>query len=348
VLRDVSFDVRPGESVGLVGQNGAGKSTLLKLLVRVMYPYAGSVEVAGRVGALIEVRSGIHPDLTGRENAFLTGSLLGLKRREVTRRFDDIVAFAQLESAIDRQVKFYSTGMQMRLGFAVAAFLEPDVLVVDEVLAVGDAAFQQRCLDRMREVLAQGTTLVLVSHDLPSVEAMCGRSLWMRDGVIAQDGPTREVLAGYRGYIEEYAEAAFEEVGEVRLGGVEARRPDGGIATTHAPLRVSMTVRGPESGSGRIYVGISEGPATPTLLVSTRMRLSAGETAVGCTIDGLPLPRGRYALWVGLIDDGGRDLVPWHPSGSFDVAGPDLDPAPPAIVRLSPVHARAEWTVDRP
>ena len=143
-LRDIDLAAQPGESVGLIGPNGSGKTTLLKILTRVMYPYAGSVEVAGRVSALIEVRAGIHPDLTGRENVFLFGSLLGLSRRDVAKRFDDIVTFAELEGAIDRQVKFYSSGMQMRLGFAVAGFLEPDVLLVDEVLAVGDTAFQQK------------------------------------------------------------------------------------------------------------------------------------------------------------------------------------------------------------
>ena len=175
-LRDIDFDVAPGESVGLVGSNGSGKSTLLKILHRVMYPYAGSVEVVGRVGALIEVRSGIHPQLTGRENIVpVRLAPRAWPPTAVASRFDEIVAFAELEQAIDRQVKFYSSGMQMRLGFAVAAFLEPDVLLVDEVLAVGDAAFQQRCLDRMRYVLTQGTTLVLVSHDLAAVEATCAR-----------------------------------------------------------------------------------------------------------------------------------------------------------------------------
>lgn len=148
-LREVSFDITPGEAVGLIGANGSGKSTLLKVLSRVMYPYSGRIQVRGRVGALIEVMAGLHTDLTGRENIYLYGSLLGWQRREVGRRFDDIVDFVELADAVDRQVKFYSSGMQMRLGFAVAALLGPDVLLVDEVLAVGDAAFQQRCLDRM-------------------------------------------------------------------------------------------------------------------------------------------------------------------------------------------------------
>lgn len=155
-LSDIGCRAGPSESWGLVSANGAGKSTLLKILSRVMYPTAGAVNVTGRVGALIEVRAGISPLLTGRENIYLTGSIMGLKRRDVARRFDEIVAFAELEEAVDRQVKYYSSGMQMRLGFGVAAFLQPDVLLVDEVLAVGDATFQQRCLERIRAVLAEG------------------------------------------------------------------------------------------------------------------------------------------------------------------------------------------------
>jgi len=197
-LRDVDMAVGPGESIGLIGPNGSGKTTMLRMLAKVMYPYAGRVAVGGRVGALIDVRAGIHPDLTGAENVYLYGSLLGVSRREVARKFDEIVAFGELETAIDRQVKFYSSGMHVRLGFAIAAFTEPDVLLVDEVLAVGDAAFQQKCLDRMRAVLAQGTTVVFVSHDLQAVESICERAIWLRDGVVESDGPVREVLGDYR------------------------------------------------------------------------------------------------------------------------------------------------------
>jgi ABC-type polysaccharide/polyol phosphate transport system ATPase subunit len=217
VLRDVSLDIAPGDSVALIGANGSGKSTMLKLLAGVMDPYAGRVEVIGRSGALIEVRAGIHQELSGRENIFLSGSLLGLPRRLVADRFDEIVHFADLEDAIDRQTKFYSTGMQMRLGFGVAAFLEPDVLLVDEVLAVGDATFQQRCLDRIRKVLATGTTLVFVSHDLAAVESMCADAVWLRDGVATARGSAREVLGHYRQWVEESAVGADRVPGVLRL-----------------------------------------------------------------------------------------------------------------------------------
>ncbi len=210
----------PGDATGIVGNNGSGKSTFLKILAGVMDQYAGRVEVAGRIGALIEVRGGIHPELTGRENVYLYGTLLGLKRADIVRQFDEIVAFGELEGAIDRQVKFYSSGMGMRLGFSVAAFLEPDVLLVDEVLAVGDASFQQRCLAKMRDVLNNGTSLVFVSHDLASVEAICNRGIWMQNGVVQADAPVAETLSYYRQAIEQVA--AAEKRG--RRAGAATRR----------------------------------------------------------------------------------------------------------------------------
>ncbi len=346
-LRDVDFALSPGESVGLIGANGSGKSTLLKILTKVMYPYAGSVGIAGRVGALIEVRAGIHPELTGRENAYLYGSLLGLSRRDVAARFDAIVDFAQLERAIDRQVKFYSTGMQMRLGFAVAAFLEPDVLLVDEVLAVGDSSFQQRCLERMRQVLAGGTTLVLVSHDLASIEAMCSRGMWLADGVLTADGPVRHVLSAYRRSIESVAEAGWYADGRVKLRKVEAARGDGFLPTTLAPLQITLTMESPEPAAGRLFIGVSEGAATPAFLVSAFLQLDPGLATVQCMIDSLPLPRGRYSLWLAMLERfDNSDLIPWHPAASFDVVGPDLDPAPRAVVRPSPIHVAATWSGD--
>ena len=344
-LRDVNLRAQPGEAVGLIGSNGSGKTTLLKILSRVMYPYAGTAAAGGRVGALLEVRAGIHPDLTGRENVFVTGSLLGLRRKEVAQRFDQIVSFAELEDAIDRQVKFFSSGMQMRLGFAVAAFLEPDVLLVDEALAVGDATFQQKCLDRMRAVLRQGTTLFFVSHDFAAVEATCGRGIWLRQGEVEADGPIRDILGAYRQSIEEAAEAGYRVEGLVHLLKAEASGIHGGGPRTQEQFEIRTVVESSEPRTGRIFLGISEGPAMPIFVLRRDVQLNVGETAVRCSIPRLPLPRGRYYVWAGIYDAPGRELLPWHPIAHFDVVGPDLDAAPPATARLAPVHVDATWDV---
>jgi ABC-type polysaccharide/polyol phosphate transport system ATPase subunit len=342
-LRDLDLQIAPGEAVGLFGANGSGKSTLLKMLTGVMYPTAGRIGVGGRIGALIEVRAGIHPDLTGRENVFLYGSLLGLARAEVARRFDAIVDFADLADAIDRQVKFYSSGMSMRLGFGVAAFLEPDVLLVDEVLAVGDAAFQQRCLDRMRAVLHQGTTLVFVSHDLASIESISTRGVWLRQGTVAADGPVRQALGAYRGHVESAAETGDTDSG---LVGVTAAvtGPDGGAPVTGHPLTIDLKLTSAAGGRAILYLGFSEGTAAPVFSLRQELTLDAGITAQSCTVASLPLPRGRYSAWAALTDTGGGDLTPWHPIATFDVLGPDLDPALPGVMRLSPVYVDARWS----
>ncbi len=351
-LNDVSLRAEPGESWALVGANGAGKSTLLKIISRVMYQTAGRLEMAGRVGALIEVRAGLTPLLTGRENIYLTGSIMGLKRREVASKFDEIVAFAELESAVDRQVKYYSTGMQMRLGFAVAAHLQPDILLVDEVLAVGDASFQQRCLDRIRAVLAEGTTLLFVSHDLAAVEASCTNGIWLHNGEIQTRGPIRDVLAAYRGAVEGDAKARADIEGLIDVTDVEAVSPDGGLAKTGGELEVTMTLRSEQSHRAWIYLGVTEGAATPIFLLNPgrEVILEPGETKVRCTIPSLPLPAGRYYLWGGIYKNWtqGDELIGWQPMAEFDIYGPELDAAPRAVVRLSPIHVDSSWEIQGP
>jgi ABC-type polysaccharide/polyol phosphate transport system ATPase subunit len=346
-LLDVTFEAEPGEAVGLIGANGSGKSTLLKILSGVMYPYAGRVATAGRVGAMIEVRAGIHPDLTGRENVYLYGSLLGLGRRTVSERFDQIVAFADLDEAIDRQVKFYSSGMQMRIGFAVAAFLEPDILLVDEVLAVGDASFQQRCLDRMRTVLSQGTTLVFVSHDLAAVEATCPRAVWLHNGLVEADGRVQDVMQDYRSAIEQQAEASSHVGGVLQLRKAEVSGANGSPPTTQEALQIRMRLESQETTDGRLFLGVSEGPAPPIFLLGRDMNFRAEEIAVNCSLPRLPLPRGRYYVWLGVFGRNRRELLPWHPACQFEVAGPSLDGAPTGIVRLSRVHVESDWDVER-
>src|SRR5438105_4581277 len=196
-LKDVSFEVNRGEVVGIIGRNGAGKSTLLKILSRITEPSEGEVEIAGRVGSLLEVGTGFHPELTGRENVYLNGAILGMKRSEIDRRFDEIVAFSEIERFLETPVKHYSTGMQMRLAFAVAAHLEPEILLVDEVLAVGDAAFQKKCLGKMGDVARSGRTIVFVSHQMNQIRRMCGRVLWVDAGQLRLDDAAEAVIAAY-------------------------------------------------------------------------------------------------------------------------------------------------------
>lgn len=196
-LRDVSFDVKRGEAVGIIGHNGAGKSTLLKILSRITEPTSGRIELHGRVSSLLEVGTGFHPELTGRENIQLNGAILGMTRQEIRERFDEIVAFAEVERFIDTPVKYYSSGMYMRLAFAVAAHLEPEVLVIDEVLAVGDAAFQSKCLRKMGDVASHGRTVLFVSHNMPAVRSLCQTAVWLKDGRVVDRGDSASVVNRY-------------------------------------------------------------------------------------------------------------------------------------------------------
>ena len=196
-LRDVSFGVKQGEVVGLIGRNGAGKTTLLKILSRITRPSEGFAEIQGRVGSLLEVGTGFHPELTGRENIYLSGAILGMSKREIGRKFDAIVAFAEVERFLDMPLKHFSTGMQMRLAFAVAAHLEPEILLVDEVLAVGDLEFQKKCLGKMQEVSRSGRTIIFVSHQMNQIRRLCERVFWIDGGKIEKAGPTGELIAAY-------------------------------------------------------------------------------------------------------------------------------------------------------
>src|SRR6516162_7415133 len=196
-LKEVSLDVREGEVLGLIGRNGAGKTTLLKILSRITRPTSGWAEIRGRVGSLLEVGTGFHPELTGRENIFLSGAILGMGRHETAAKFDEIVAFAELEKFIDTPVKHYSSGMYIRLAFAVAAHLEPEILLVDEVLAVGDINFQKKCLGKMGDVGRAGRTVILVSHNLGAIGQLCQRTIWLDEGTIVTDGKPEAIISEY-------------------------------------------------------------------------------------------------------------------------------------------------------
>ena len=348
-LKDVSFEARPGDSLALIGVNGSGKSTMLKIVSRVTYETAGRSEAKGRIGALLDVRSGINMLLTGRENIYLYANILGLTKRQITERFDSIVEFAELEDAVDRQVKYFSNGMQVRLGFSIAAHLEPDILLVDEVLAVGDANFQQKCLQRISEIVANGTTLLFVSHDLASVEAMCERAIWLADGVARAQGPTAEVLSLYRGSLEEDVALLAPVESDMRVLKTEIAAADEGQVRAGEDAEIRMTLRSSKSGKARLFIGVSQGTAMPIFVIRHLVTFPEGDFEVRCLLRNVPLPRGKYYLWSamrGATSDAGVDLrFAWRPIGSFDVLGELPMKPPPGVMPLSPVYVDAQWDV---
>lgn len=237
-LRDVSFAVTPGEVVGIIGRNGAGKSTLLKVLSRITEPTDGYADVYGRIGSLLEVGTGFHPELTGRENIYLNGAVLGMRRHEIVRNFDAIVAFAEVDRFIDTPVKHYSSGMYLRLAFSVAAHLEPEILVVDEVLAVGDVPFERKCLGKMEDVGRSGRTVLFVSHNMPAITRLCSRALLLDRGCLIEDGPAEAVVAAYlsrvaqSGATQQWGPDTAPGTDEVKLRSVTLTRADGQPAAT--------------------------------------------------------------------------------------------------------------------
>jgi len=320
-LRDVSFSVAQGEVVGIIGRNGAGKSTLLKVLSRIMYPTSGSVQVNGRVAALLEVGTGFHEELTGRENIFLNGSILGMKRRDVTARLDEIVSFAGVERFIDTPIKRYSSGMRLRLGFAVAAYLDPDVLIIDEVLAVGDAGFQKKCLNTMQGLRNSGRTVLFVSHNMAAVENLCSRGIWIDSGRVREDGPAHEVIKSYMG-------SFADSQGGVDLQNVQARRGSGDIRYTAIefvdregqPLPVvrsgdTVVVRlryQARTTVNFVSFGFRIATELGTLITETSTyhhgidvpRVAPGSGYIELEIDALNLIPGRYVFSLGLTGTG--------------------------------------------
>lgn len=324
-LKDVSFEVQPGEVVGVIGRNGAGKSTLLKILSRITEPTEGTVDLYGRVGSLLEVGTGFHPELSGRENVFLNGAILGMKRREIVAKFDEIVAFAGVERFVDTPVKHYSSGMYMRLAFAVAANLEPDVLVVDEVLAVGDAEFQRKCLGKMSEVARGGRTVLFVSHNMAAIEQLCSRAILLDGGALSLDADVRSVLEAYTRSIATPASRSLEHVktrsgaGGARFSefwledcagapvdagraGHELRLRSRIISTSAAPLR-----------NCRISFGIHDVFGSPLIVLATDLVdgralevPSPGEAT--CKLPRCPLTEGLYRVTLflecnGVVED---------------------------------------------
>ena len=311
-LRDVSFDIPHGGLVGIIGRNGAGKSTLLKILSRITEPTRGRVEIRGRIGSLLEVGTGFHPELTGRENTFLNGAILGMKRAEMTRKFDEIVAFAALESFIDTTVKHYSTGMYMRLAFAVAAHLDPDILVIDEVLAVGDAGFQKKCLRKMEDVAKQGRTILFVSHQMNQIRRLCDTCLWLDGGLLRQQGPTGEVTGAYeagsqsvgdgpRPGDDERTAARFTEWQLVRSGAGKANILDTmATVTLRLFLKVNQPIRYAHHGIALYSVDRQLMWATAT----DGIHLDVGVHHFTYVLPTLPIRPGNYTWQVSLYEDG--------------------------------------------
>jgi len=336
-LKDVSLAVHEGEVLGLIGRNGAGKTTLLKILSRITQPTSGWAEIRGRVGSLLEVGTGFHPELTGRENAFLSGAILGMSKREIIRKFDEIVAFAELEKFIDTPVKHYSSGMYVRLAFAVAAHLEPEILLVDEVLAVGDINFQKKCLGKMGDVAKAGRTVVLVSHQLNQIRRLCQRVVWVDAGQIRLNGNTHEVVSAYESAMARGENGAG---GQTRGAGTKAQFVKWEISAagqsntldTFGEFTVCFTVNVYEPLSNGIH-GIALYNADRQIIwgsAAYNMRVPAGQQAFCHKLPSLPLRPGSYTWIVSLYED----------ASLLDV----WDCVPDLVIATEPVsHPRDEW-----
>jgi ABC-type polysaccharide/polyol phosphate transport system ATPase subunit len=326
-LRDVTFEVAPGSAVGLVGRNGSGKTTLLRLLSGIIKPTTGRVAVGGRVGSLLELGAGFHPDLTGRENVFLNGSIHGLKRAYIREQLDEIVAFAGLEEFIDLPVRTYSSGMYMRLGFAIAAHIDADVLLLDEVFAVGDEQFQRKCFGKIFEFKQRGGTIVFVSHDASAVERLCDRAILLRDGVVGFDGPTHDAIVRYRRLLADDLDpaergAGLKEwgTGEARIERVELLGPENEprtqfLAGEPLVLRLGLVAERPLAPPTLSY---EIRDASGLLLAATAQSASelgwdddTRTLAVRYAIDELPFADGRFHVRLGLADETGEHLYHW-------------------------------------
>ena len=326
-LRDVSFRIEPGSAVGLVGRNGSGKTTLLRLISGIIKPTSGRVDVGGRVGSLLELGAGFHPDLSGRENVFLNGSIHGLKRSYVREQLDEIVAFAGLEEFIDLPVRTYSSGMYMRLGFAIAAHIDADLLLLDEVFAVGDEQFQRKCFGKIFEFKQRGGTIVFVSHDASAVERLCDRAILLRQGSVEFDGPTHDAIVRYRQMLAGDRDPAERGAGLKEWGSGEVRIENVELLGAEAETRTQFLAGEPLT----LRVRVAAARALPPPRLSLELRDASGllvagsgcstadlgwdedTTALGARfeVEQLPLADGRFHLRLGLTDDSGERLYHW-------------------------------------
>jgi len=310
-LKDVSFEVREGEVVGIIGRNGAGKTTLLKILAQITRPTEGYAEVRGRMGTLLEVGTGFHPELTGRENVFLSGAILGMSKAEIDRKFDEIVAFAEVEKFIDTPVKHFSIGMRMRLGFAVAAHLEPEILLVDEVLSVGDINFQKKCLGKMGDVAQGGRTILFVSHQMNQIRRLCQRALWIEDGEIRAGGPAKLLVNEYEASSLADAEVTAGEAGaSIAFGRWQVESSGTNVLDLdHTPERIIIKFQArviTPIRKGQYFITLRDGNNTIVWSkLHCDLRLDPGSMTLVHEFESLPLLPGAYTWSVG-VNDGHR------------------------------------------
>ena len=331
-LRGVSFDVRQGDVLGILGRNGAGKSTLLKLLSRISVPTSGTIRMRGRVSSLLEVGTGFHPELSGRENIYLNGAILGMRKAEIDRKLDEIIAFSGIEHHLDSPIKRYSSGMKVRLGFSVAAHLEPEILIVDEVLAVGDAEFQKKCLGSMREVADGGRTILFVSHNMVSVQSLCSRVLWLEKGLVRREGETEDLVRDYlntythQHSAQEWPDGQGPGTEEIRLVSVRAVSADPtGAFTTDAPIRLEIEVDNSAIHDADLDVRLQVRTGSDALAFCSDLLAGApaalwnlGRSKVSCTIPAQLLNSNTYRFHV-VIFRQGHVLFKAEDVLSFDV-----------------------------
>jgi len=362
-LKDVSFEIKPGEIMGVIGRNGAGKSTLLKILSRITHPTTGQVDIYGRVGSLLEVGTGFHVELSGRENIYLNGAILGMKRNEIDRRLDEIVAFAEIDKFIDTPVKHYSSGMYMRLAFAVAAHLEPEILLVDEVLAVGDAEFQNKCIGKMREVGSHGRTIFFVSHNLTAIQYLCHTVILLANGKIEYHGATEAGLKLYNMRHHELQEGSIDvtthparQTGSAHLitfvrllendGHPKSIFASGEKIILEITLNPAALLNQPEIG-----VGINDSLGARIFTVATYLSASAlpaieRETKILCEIEELSLAPGEYCLTITVGDRGAREMDDLINFTSFTVISSDFYNNGKEILPLrGKMLVRSKWSI---
>jgi len=337
-LKDISFALKQGEVVGIIGRNGAGKSTLLKILSRITLPTEGKIEIRGRVGSLLEVGTGFHPELTGRENIYLNGAILGMKKADIVRQYDEIVAFSEIEKFIDTPVKFYSSGMYVRLAFAVAAHLEPEILVVDEVLAVGDIAFQKKCLGKMGDVAYEGRTILLVSHQMNAIRKLCHRCLWLDAGKIKMFDSTVKVVGAYETALtarvseDQNRNGAYVPARFISWEILEPKGFDSHTLSTLEPVKLKIIVQ--INRPVRLgHHGISLWNSDRELMwgwAVDNLTLDPGQHEFIYQLPFLPLRPGSYSWHVSLYSHEGL-FDEWHCVPDFIVATPPVS------------HYRDEW-----